>query len=287
MQDFTKMTAEQALEQLNRLGRAKRDKAIRQLIYKKAQRPVSRTEQLRLLEMFHHDDTLARFERTYALVAATHKASESLDTASLNRFLPALSEALAWAKTLPMRKELRKDGLHMRFSILNVLINAAVLLGREDRHAHAEDALACLRDINPRKTTHYTFNSTTNILNTLGVALLVKPSAFADTIDVIRALLYHSIRMKFAGDWPALILPQSLPLRLAEVTPPSNFIKFEESFRKFLSIKSAADLETDTERQALFWEIAKECVSQSTQEQKQAHLDAVSLHLSAHWTTGT
>ncbi len=279
------MTAEQTFEALEHLGRAERKKAVRQLIYKKGKRPACLTQQLRLMEMFHHDHTLGQFERTYALVAAAHKASETLDTASLVCCRNRLHDRFVWARTLPMRKALRKDGLHMRFSILNVQINSAILLGMEDGTKYAQEALDCLSEIDPRRTTHYSFNSTTNILNTVGLALLVKPEALPDTIDMIRAMLFHSIRMKFAGELSARILPRSLPSHLSMLSPPSHFIKFEESFRKFLTLKSAADITSDRERRGLYWSIAEECVLQSTNEQKQAHLDAVRRHLTHRWTS--
>lgn len=283
MQNFTEMSADEAIAAVQSQSRAQRDKTVRRLLYKKGNRPADRADQLRLLESFANDDGLAPFERTYALVAASHKASELLDTDTLARFIPRLDTCYDWARTLPMRKELRKDGLHLRFSLLNVLVNASLLLDLAQRDRYAATALSAMADINPRKTTHYTFNSTTNILNTVGVALLIRPQAFAENIDIIRGLLFHSLRMKFARDLPAVLLRIGIPATLAEVDPPSNFLKFEESFRKFLAIKRAADATTDVDRAECYRIIAEECVSQSTPAQRAAHLDAVNRLLAPGW----
>ncbi|MGY9047064.1 hypothetical protein P775_18440 [Puniceibacterium antarcticum] len=283
MQDFTKLTADGAYAVISTQGRTKREKTIQNLLYKKGKRPASLAEQLKLLEMFFNDDGLAQFERTYSLVAAAHKASEILDKDALARFLPKLETCFDWACTLPMRKQLRKDGLHMRFSILNVLVNASVMLGLDTRYTYADQAFTALAEVNPRKTTHYTFNSTTNILNTVGVALLIRPEAFGGTARLLRGLLFHSLRMKFAGDLPSVLLRIGVPATLSEVEPPSNFIKFEESFRKFLAIKRAADAASDQEKNTLYWLIAEECVGQHTAEQKAAHLESVRRILAPGW----
>ncbi|ETX27560.1 hypothetical protein [Roseivivax isoporae] len=282
--DFTGLTADQAIAAVRRQGPAQRQRTVRALLYKKGNRPPDRAIQLRLLESFADDAELGPFERTYALVAAAHKASELGDAGTLAGFVPRLETSFDWARDLPMRQELRKDGLHLRFSILNVLIHAALWLDLDARDTYAGQILQAVAGINPRKTTHYTFNSTTNILNTVGIALLVRPGAMTATLPILRGLLYHSLRMKFARDLPAVMLRLGIPEDIAAVEPPSNFLKFEESFRKYLAIKRAEAAGTDAERVAHCWVIAEECVGQYTPEQKARHIDGIRRNLAPAWS---
>ncbi|MGY9047063.1 hypothetical protein P775_18435 [Puniceibacterium antarcticum] len=286
MPDFTKRTADEAFAQISRQGRAQRYRTIRRLLYRKSERPTPLDEQLRLLEMFAADETLNKFERTYALVATAHKASETGAKDKLASFIPRLESGFAWARTLPMCNELRKDGLHLSFSILNVLINASVLLGLEQRYDYADHALTTLKGINPRKTGRYTYNSATNILNTVGVALLIRPATLhgsSNILGLLRNLIYHGLVLNFGGNLHTVLLRSGIPSTLAEIVPPSSFTEFESSFRRYLTIRCALLATTDQEMQDLYWQIADQCIAQHAPAQKAAHLAAVRRHLLPTW----
>ncbi|WP_136444111.1 hypothetical protein [Pacificoceanicola onchidii] len=275
MPHYKEMSAADILSDLQGRKGSDLEKQVKSLLYKKANRPEDIAEQRALFQGLHTLPGLSRFEQTYALIAATHKASELCLPEAVAANAPALWDCYDWAKGLPGKTELRKDGNHLRFSILYVLMNGGVLTQAKDLPQTAQTVLKALATINPRQTTHYSFNTTTNILNIVGLALLVERDRLPDTVPLLSALMFHALRMKFTHGALKSYFHIGHPEKLSDIEPPSNFVKFEESFRKFLIIKSAAEDPQGLYAPQAFWDVARECVPDWTEAQKQAHLQAL------------
>lgn len=273
MHDFTQSTAAETLAALDGLTRRERHKAALRLLYKKRFRPANREAQRALLEAFADWQDLSRFERTYALVAAGHKACELADKAAMAALLPRLEEAYAWALTLPCRNVLRMDGLHMRFSILNVLINGSLLSAPDDAPRHADTALAAFEAIDMRRASPYLFNSTSNIVKTLCLATLLRPETLARRAREAESLLDFAMSLR---GWRHALLPLTRrwgPRRLEDRKPHRAFREFEDTMQRFLLLRRAAA--TDASTKEALRQLAESSIAQYTPEQKHALLSAL------------
>ncbi|MHA6344095.1 hypothetical protein [Roseivivax sp. CAU 1761] len=282
--DFTLLTAAEAAAALAGLGRRDRRKTAQALIYHKRHRPADLREQAALLETLSAEPALLPNDRDYAMIAAAHKASELVDRDLTARLIPALTTILERAMGLPARNALRLDGVHMRFSVLNVLLNGGILTGHPERGAWARRTRDALDGIDPRRVSPYLFNSTSNIVKTVGLSLIVEPEELGRAADQVKALLFYAIRLRYAGN-PVFALTRRFgPKRLGDLRFQSAFGKMEDSFVRLDAIQRAAEANADAgDRVAALARLAEACVAQIRPEQKAAMLAAVESHCAPQW----
>lgn len=270
MTDFRPMSAAQAQDVLAGLGPRARRKAIQGLIYRKGTRPAALSDQLVLLRALADAPVLRPFDRTYALIACAHKALESVDTDMLSALGPRLDEAWAFAATLPQRDVLRMDGLHMRFSVLNVAINRALLLDDPGLPALCRAAIAALNALVPRRASPYLFNSSSNIIKTVGLALALDPAQIPHMADQVGRLIFLSLKPRHAHEVLEPILRRFGPSRLEDVEPDTPFSEFEETFERYRLLR-ALKVETDpAHRDAALLALGRSCIGQRTEAQRSA-----------------
>lgn len=275
MPEFRDMTADAVLEALEKLDGRPRRKAAQQLLYKKRARPDDRHAQLRIMSSLAEWDGLNRFDRTYALVASAHKACELVEREAMAGLLPRLEEAYSWAQGLRERNVLRMDGVHLRFSVLNVLINGSLLVRSGACRTHARAALDALDRIDPRRVSPYLYNSSSNIVKTVGLAVVLVPEHLPRRADQVQALLDYGVRLRGTREWLLPLTRRFGARRLADMQAEAAFLEFEESCLRALALRSAARAQDDDARRDALWQVAESCVGQYTEAQKSALLDAV------------
>lgn len=281
--DFTGMTGAEALDRLTSLKGARQLRAVRGFLYTKHSRPKDLPDQLLVLEALSQWPSLSIFDRSFALVASAHKACELVDVERCRALLPRLGAALGEASGLPPRAALRMDRTHLVFSILNVAMNLSLLVGDPVLDDHARRVIAEVEGLDPRRTTGYLYNSSSNILKTLGLALLVHPDRAAALAAQMQRILYIGVRANFAAPVPWSLTRLTLPRRLEAIDVGAAFREFEGTMRRFGRLQALAQNDDPARRAALLHRLADACVGQAQERQKQAMMAAVSRTLAPRW----
>lgn len=276
MRDFTSMTADQTVAALEAMPARRARPVIRRMIYKKSTRPEDLGEQLRLLQHFARSERLDRFERTYALIACAHKACEVLDLDTLAAIEPDLADAFDWARGLPQRNILRNDGFHMRYSLLNVQINSALLRDSPALPALCTMATDTLDDLVPRFASPYLFNSSTNVAKTVCLAVALGAGDAPRVHGQLRRMISLSLTFTHLHKVTEPLTRRFGLKRLDAYTPPSTYSEFEDTMKRLFLLEDLCQTPADTN---LRRRLARACVIHRTEAQKAAMLAALERHL--------
>lgn len=276
MQDFTSITADDTLARLNAMPRRAARRAMQRLIYRKSSRPADLAQQMALLRALARAEPLDRFGRTYALIACAHKASETVDTDMLDSIDAELHETLDWARALPQRNILRRDGFHLRYSVLNVLIGSALLRDAGDLSALAATALSELDRLSPRRASSYLFNSSSNVVKTVCLAVALAPGNAAHVHQQLRRLIDLSLGLVHVHQMIEPLTRRFGPRRLEAVSPSSAYAEFEATQKRLFLLE---DLCRNPQDAAMRHRLATASVGRKTEAQTAAMMAALDRHL--------
>lgn len=272
MQDFTSMTADDTLAHLDAMPRRAARRTMRRLIYRKSSRPDDRNEQMALLRSLARAEQLDRFERTYALIACAHKACELVDIAMLASIDPDLHAALDWARTLRQRNVLRMDGFHLRFSVLNVLMSSALLRNSGDLASLAACALDELDRLEPRRASSYLYNSSSNVVKTVCLAVALVPERAEHAHRQLRRLIDLSLGLVHIHQMIEPVTRRFGPRRLEDVPRSGAFAEFEATMKRVFLLE---DFSAHPEDANLRRRLAKASIGRKTEAQAAALMAAL------------
>lgn len=278
---FLDMSAEAILRSLDEMPKRQRNQAVQKLIYKKGQRPTDLTQQTLLLEHLSQDTRLQTVDRIYSLIAGAHKVCEQVRTEKAEQWSRRLEDALGVAREMPYSFGLRKDRTHLVFSLLNVAINLDLLAGGHRLETYSQATFDEVDGLKLHKMTPYLFNSTSNVVKAVGIALLHDPSALPKQADLMLRLMSFGIEINNPSHWRIYRSFQT-PATLAEVKTRAAFESFRNSMRRVDRIEDAAKA-TDSERPDRLQAVAGACLAQSNEAQKLALLAAVEAILAPAW----
>jgi hypothetical protein len=279
MPDFTALTAAESLAALERLPRRRARAAMRDLIYRKSSRPRALPEQLALLQALARAPQLDRFAQSYALIACAHKASELVDRPMLAAIDADLQAAFDWAADLPQRNVLRMDGFHLRYSLLNVLIGSALLRGDDAALAPlTARALDTLDGLAPRRASSYLFNSSSNVVKTVCLAVAFAPERAAPVHQQLRRLISLSLSLVHLHQMAEPLVRRFGLRRLDAVKPASAYTEFEATMKRLFLLEELAASPGDP---ALCRRLARASMARRTEAQEAAMAAALERHLPA------
>lgn len=278
---FLDMSAEAILRSLDEMPKRQRNQAVQKLIYKKGQRPTDLTQQTLLLEHLSQDTRLQTVDRIYSLIAGAHKVCEQVRTEKAEQWSRRLEDALGVAREMPYSFGLRKDRTHLVFSLLNVAVNLDLLAGGHRLETYSQATFDEVDGLKLHKMTPYLFNSTSNVVKAVGIALLHDPSALPKQADLMLRLMSFGIEINNPSHWRIYRSFQT-PATLAEVKTRAAFESFRNSMRRVDRIEDAAKA-TDSERPDRLRAVAGACLAQSNEAQKLALLAAVEAILAPAW----
>ncbi|MCT4554503.1 MAG: hypothetical protein N4A53_07440 [Pelagimonas sp.] len=262
---YKDMTAEAVLQVLAGMPKRTRIKTSQMLIYKKGRRPADLKEQQYLLNKLSDDPTLAEIDRVYALIAGGHKTCELLDLEGAEAWSARLAEVLPQVRAFPYVFGLRRDRTHVVFSLLNVAMNVDLIAGG---HRYAEFAQTVLDEVDGlklRKMTPYLFNSSSNIVKAVGMALLCKPDERARQADLMARLMSYAVEINNPIFW-YVFSRFTAPASLRQVEIRAAFGSFRNSMQRLTHIEEAAAADP-ADLPLKMRQIAGSCLAQSRPEQ--------------------
>lgn len=107
-------------------------KIIKKIITDKNFRPKKLSDQFQLLIKFYDNNAIPVELRLFSLIAASHKAMESLDMESVEKSIKLCETVLNNENVLskiPFDDDIRKDRVHVRFSLYSVLFHMYFFTG--------------------------------------------------------------------------------------------------------------------------------------------------------------
>lgn len=275
---YTDQTGEAVLTAFAAMPPRQRRKAARRLIYKKSTRPEDLTEQLIVLDALETDSALTSFDHFYALIAGSHKVIEQVDVAVAK----ARSERMwsIWPKVreMPVGYGLRKDRTHLVFSYLNVAMNLDLLAGSVRAKDWAEAAIAEVDGLNPRQMTPYLFNSNSNTIKVLGIAVLSCRGELERMYDLSLRLVSYGIEVNNPIFWWVFSRFQS-PKKFKDVKIRAAFESHRNTMRRVFAMEQACQAATAEAKQSALELVADRCIAQVNPAQKTALMEVVKKEL--------
>lgn len=278
---YLDMSAEAVVKALDAMPKGERHKAVQKLIYKKGQRPTDLRQQTLLLDHLSQDAGLQKIDRIYALIAGAHKVCEQVLTDEAEHWSARLEDALITARAMPYSFGLRKDRTHLVFSLLNVALNVDLLAGGTRLAAYAQATFEEVDRLKLHKMTPYLFNSTSNVVKAVGIALLQRPADLPKQTDLMLRLMSFGIEINNPVYWRIFRRFQA-PRALAQVKTRAAYESFRNSMRRLDRIEEAANAPLP-DRPDRLRAVAEACLAQSNDAQKAALLAAVETHLAPSW----
>lgn len=268
------MDGQTALAVLANMPRRRKCKSARLLIFKKATRPRNLDDQVVLLDALSQDQTLTRFDRNYAVIAAGHKICELVDVEGSKTWVDRMRAEWSEIAAMPIGYGLRKDRTHLVFSWLNVAMNLDLMRGGDQAGVWADATISEIDALNPRQMTPYLFNSNSNIIKVIGLSILKRPEQLDRLFDLALRLESYGIEINNPVFWWVFSRFQS-PERISQVDTRAAFTSHRKSMRRLDAIEHATKAKDAGTRHQALLRVADLCVAQANDNQKQALLNVV------------
>lgn len=206
---YRNRSAEDILAELSAASQSRRDDLARLMLYSTHDRPEPRSEQQKLMLALARLDSLRPADALNAKAAAAHKSLELQDETAIRDLLPLLETGLDGAEALPWAGGIRKNRVHVGFSLAYVLLLCALYDGAprfDAAAARIRDRVAGLPVARLGAGFYRTSANVTKCLGLIGVRALRGGDAAGaeNAAALMRQVQQIAVETKTLreGDWP-------------------------------------------------------------------------------------